>query len=348
MSIKKINQIGPFEWSRTLPQNLVASDKWLFKYALDISCSEISISIGNNILVDIRRGIAINNFSTIIEESLIVPKHYSNYKGIKLILRSWVKFLMERKYLSSHPCLLIHDAASDNYGHWMTDAVSRLYYARDFIGSHRIILPTIYRHQQYRLDSLIPFGVKQENIVYVDSPLALVKDFAMPSFMGPCFVNPRDEIVREIREIYHQFYNLSRPKKGTRLYLSRARSSYRKVINESQVIDLLLCKGFSVVHSEKLSFEEQVRLFASAEIVVGLTGAALNNMMFMHSGYPVVEFRLENDNSNLHYFSYASAHELPYYYLSCKSDSTDRTFANFFVDLVSLETTVEIALACDR
>ena len=204
----------------------------------------------------------------------------------------------------------------------------------------------MYRKQQYRLDSLIPFGVREENIIYVDSPLVLIEDFAMPSFMGPCFVNPKDEIAREIREIYHRFYNLSRPKKGTRLYLSRVGASYRKVANESQVIDLLLSKGFSVVYPERLSFEQQVRLFAGAEIVVGLTGAAFNNMMFMHSGCPVVEFRLENDSQNLHYFSYASAHELPYYYISCKGDTTDRTFANFFVDLDSLGSTVEMALAC--
>jgi capsular polysaccharide biosynthesis protein len=348
MSIKKTHQIGPFKWSRTLPQNLVPSDKWLFTNAIDISCDEISITIGENILVDTIQGIAINKFSEIVEESLVVPKYFSSYQSIKFIGKSWVKFLKDRTYLSSHPCLLIHDAACTNYGHWMTDAVSRLYYARDLIGSHQIILPAIYHKQKYRLESLIPFGVKEENIVYVDSPVTLVKDFAMPSFMGPCFVNPKDEIAREIREIYHQFYNLSRPKQGTRLYISRAGASYRKVVNESQVIDLLLGKGFTVVYPEQLSFEEQVRSFAAAEIVVGLTGAAFNNMMFMHSGCPVVEFRLENDNHNLHYFSYASAHELPYYYLSCKGDTTDRTFANFFVDLHSLDTTVEMALACDR
>lgn len=346
MSIKKINQTGPFEWSRTLPQNLAVSDKWLFTNAINISCNEISITIGKNILVDVMQGIALNNFFSIVEESLVVPKYFSNYKSLKLIGRAWTNFIKHRAYLSSHPCLLIHDGACSNYGHWMTDAVSRLYYARDLISSHRIILPITYRKQKYRLESLIPFGVKEENIIYVDSPVVLAKDFAMPSFMGPCFVNPKDEIAREIREIYHRFYNLSRPKQGTRLYLSRAGASYRRVVNESQVIDLLSAKGFLVVYPEKLSFEEQVRLFAAAEIVVGLTGAAFNNMMFMYSGCPVVEFRLENDNHNLHYFSYASAHELPYYYLSCSGDVTDRTFANFFVNLDSLDYTVEIALAC--
>lgn len=52
MSIKKVNQTEPFEWSRTLPQNIVDSDKWLFDNAIYISCNEISITIGENILVD--------------------------------------------------------------------------------------------------------------------------------------------------------------------------------------------------------------------------------------------------------------------------------------------------------
>lgn len=108
MSIKKINQIGPFEWSRALPQNLVSSDKWLFANAIDISCNEISITIGENILLDTIQGIAINNFSEILEESLVVPKYLSRYQSIKFIGKSWVKFLKDRTYLSSHPCLLIH------------------------------------------------------------------------------------------------------------------------------------------------------------------------------------------------------------------------------------------------
>jgi Glycosyltransferase 61 len=348
MPIEKIKQTEPFEWSRTLPRNLVESERWLFDYAVNISCSGISILVGKDILVDVMLGMAVNRLTT-IEESLVFPDQYPTsipyFKNTKFACRSWLRFALSPCYITSHPCLLIHDAACNNYGHWMTDAVSRLYYAKDLISSHKIILPSMFRKHKYKLESLIPFGVKEENIVYIDNQVILSKNFAMPSFMGPYFVNPKDEIVREIREIYHRFYNLSRPKQGTRLYISRAGASYRKVVNESQVIDRLLGKGFTVVYPEQLSFEEQVRLFASAEIVVGLTGAAFNNMMFMHSGYPVVEFRLENDNSNLHYFSYASAHELPYYYLSCKGDATDRTFANFFVDLDSLDTTVDMALS---
>ncbi len=347
MSIEKIKQTEPFKCNRTLPRNLVESDKWLFENALNISCDGLSILVGKNILVDIRLGIAINRFSTIVE-SLVAPNSYPTsfpyFKDIRFVSRSWIKFLLAPSYITSYACLLIHDASCSNYGHWMTDAVSRLYYVKELIGSHRIILPEMFRTHKYKFESLIPFGVKEEDIVYTDRQLVIAKEFAMPSFMGPMFVNPKDEIVREIREVYHRFYNISRLQPSKRIYISRAGTSYRKVINESQVIDMLIDKGFLVVYPEKLSFEEQVRLFAAAEIVVGLTGAAFNNMMFMHSGCLVVEFRMENDNANLHYFSYASAHELPYYYISCKGDVTDRTFANFFVDTNLLDTTIEMAL----
>jgi Glycosyltransferase 61 len=348
MSIEKINQSEPFEWSRTLPRNLVESDRWLFDRAVNISCNGISILVGKDILVDLLVGMAVDRLTT-IEESLVFPGLYPTnfpyFKNIKFACRSWIRFALSPCYITSHPCLLIHDVACNNYGHWMTDAVSRLYYAKELISSHKIILPMIFRDQKYKLESLIPFGVKEENIVYIENRVVLAKDFAMPSFMGPMFVNPKDEIVREIREVYHKFYNISRSRPGKRIYISRAGTSYRKVINESQVIELLSNKGFSVVHPEKLSFEEQVRLFAAAEMIVGLTGAAFNNMMFMHSGCPVIEFRLENDITNLHYFSYASDHELPYYYISCKGDRPDRTFANFFVDINLLDSTVEMALA---
>jgi Glycosyltransferase 61 len=348
MPIKKIKQSEPFEWSRMLPRNLIEADRHLFEYAVNISCNGTSILIGKDILVDLLVGMAVDRLNT-IEESLVCPGVYPTsfpyFKNIKFASRSWMRFALSPCYVTAHPCLLIHDAACNNYGHWMTDAVSRLYYAKELIPSYKIILPMIFRNQKYKIESLIPFGVKEENIVYIENRVILARDFAMPSFMGPMFVNPKDEIVREIREIYHKFYNISRSRPGKRIYISRAGTSYRKVINESQVMELLSNKGFLIVRPEKLSFEEQVRLFADADIVVGLTGAAFNNMMFMHSGYPVIEFRLENDTTNLHYFSYASDHKLPYYYISCKGDRPDRTFANFFVDINLLDSTIEMALA---
>ena len=42
--------------------------------------------------------------------------------------------------------------------------------------------------------------------------------------------------------------------------------------------------GFGIVYPEELSFEEEVRVFQRAEVIVGPTGAALTNVVYCKEG----------------------------------------------------------------
>ena len=63
------------------------------------------------------------------------------------------------------------------------------------------------------------------------------------------------------------------------IYLRR-NSGIRKVINGSEIERLLAERGFAVVEPEHLTFAQQVKLFANADMVVGGSGAALANLVF--------------------------------------------------------------------
>jgi hypothetical protein len=60
----------------------------------------------------------------------------------------------------------------------------------------------------------------------------------------------------------------------------RRKSSSRRLLNQDQIEEILLAKGFSVVSPEELTFLEQVRLFNEAEAIIGPTGAAFANIIF--------------------------------------------------------------------
>jgi hypothetical protein len=66
------------------------------------------------------------------------------------------------------------------------------------------------------------------------------------------------------------------PKK---IYLRRV-SNTRKLLNESEIEDLLVEHGFSIIETTELSFIEQLILFQNAEVIIGPTGAACANIMF--------------------------------------------------------------------
>ncbi|MCX5946744.1 MAG: glycosyltransferase family 61 protein [Cyanobacteria bacterium] len=65
-----------------------------------------------------------------------------------------------------------------------------------------------------------------------------------------------------------------------RVYISRSDSSFRRIINEQEILDLLLPHGFTSLALSKLDFSTQVSIFNNAEIIVGAHGAGLTNVIF--------------------------------------------------------------------
>jgi len=65
-----------------------------------------------------------------------------------------------------------------------------------------------------------------------------------------------------------------------KVFISRADAGRRRIQNQEEVLDHLQERGFESYELTKLSFPEQVALFAQADEVVGVHGAGLANIMF--------------------------------------------------------------------
>lgn len=68
---------------------------------------------------------------------------------------------------------------------------------------------------------------------------------------------------------------------GTRrIYISRARTLKRRLVNEAEIDGVLADFNFEKVTLEELSFEQQVSLFNGAEFIAGVHGAGFANLLF--------------------------------------------------------------------
>ena len=76
---------------------------------------------------------------------------------------------------------------------------------------------------------------------------------------------------------------------GRRLYISRGLATYRRVVNEDDVVRLLGRHGFEVVKLEGLTMWEQAEIMASCEAVVAPHGGGLSNLVFCRPETKVVE-----------------------------------------------------------
>ena len=75
-----------------------------------------------------------------------------------------------------------------------------------------------------------------------------------------------------------------------RIYVTRTHAgNSRVVVNDDAVTALLDSRGFVSVDPGALSVPEQIRAFATAEVIVGAHGAALANLVFANPGAAIVE-----------------------------------------------------------
>ena len=75
-----------------------------------------------------------------------------------------------------------------------------------------------------------------------------------------------------------------------KIYLPRVATQVRRIVNSGQVETLMRENGFEIVHAHELTFAGQVELFSSAKVLIGASGAAFSNMVFMQPGTKAVIF----------------------------------------------------------
>jgi tetratricopeptide (TPR) repeat protein/capsular polysaccharide biosynthesis protein len=99
-----------------------------------------------------------------------------------------------------------------------------------------------------------------------------------------------------------------------RIYISREKASYRKVINQDELFQYLKPLNFECVVLESLTFSEQVELMATASVIIGPHGAGLSNIVFCPPGTKIVElFNL--DYVPPYYRVISNICQLEHYYL---------------------------------
>jgi hypothetical protein len=97
------------------------------------------------------------------------------------------------------------------------------------------------------------------------------------------------ETLRGMRDMFHAWAGVGDTEPTRRLFISRARQKHRRITNESALLEALAPYGFERIFPETLSFRDQVRLFASARVIMGTPGAALTNLLFCRPDAMVIE-----------------------------------------------------------
>lgn len=237
--------------------------------------------------------------------------------------------------------------SSRAYYHWMIESLPRLRLIEEFLDAlDGVFVPD---HMPSSMtQSILALGVREDQIV----PMSMGKHYAPEHLLVPAYCSGLD-IPHWVPEYFKRKILNGREFVPTRrIYISRAGVTRRRVTNEQEVMAVLKHFCFEEVRPEQLSFREQAELFASAEMVVGSTGAALSNIVFCHPGSSLLSL-LPYDGLVPHvFYSLACAVGMKYWDIIGKpvlnSDSILDEHVDFSIDPDRLNQTLIAMLgACD-
>jgi hypothetical protein len=194
-----------------------------------------------------------------------------------------------------------------HYGHFIVECLPVLWMHRDLSGFDRLAFHTfMFRNLQpaFMLDAYRALGLPLDRIELVTQPVRF-EEVTIPERLVRFRVSGNIHARSVYRHLVRSFPvpESEQDRYPRRIYFSRLRNSLRKgvraVLNEAALERAMATRGFAVIYPELLSLAEQIRLVASAEVLCGLEGSAMHNVVFARPGTLAISIGDARSNDTL-------------------------------------------------
>lgn len=204
--------------------------------------------------------------------------------------------------------LLSGGASRTNFTHWLSDVIPRLFIYLckfDINTIDKIYVPSL--NYKFQIESLALLGIKKNKLISAEKykHLYAKKIFATSH---PCFHDPKKIKKWSLISLQKKFINKNHYKDDTfsKIFIIRDDkriknnsdinkfSSARILINENEIKKYLSSLNFFIIKPENHSFKDQIKIFNSAQYVVGFHGAAMMMITFCKKKTNIIEIKPRN------------------------------------------------------
>ena len=311
-----------------LPINLVESDWQRFS---EWKTNEVQPAIYEYRLTNAYvspLGLIFKNGS-LVKES-IFDMHKRNVNSLtfyKKILFGKVKYINES-------CIVGHHAWYDNYGHWNSECLPRIFALKQYHKDSVLILPEILKPYHEQILSFFDF----KDVVYCKMDEVIkAKEVIFTNHTTNGFGNYRPEIFKEMvaffkSKIVIKEYNLPN------IYTLRPNAPKRRCVNEEHVLDVLKEFKFEPILMDNFTLQEQISIFCQAKNVVGVHASSFVNLMYMKPGGIVFDL-IEKNHKDICFSNLANVFNIDYVLLESEGHGPEQSFRenDIEVDLKSLK-----------
>lgn len=190
----------------------------------------------------------------------------------------------------------------NNYYHFCVEWLARLHLLRkSTIEIDYYIVPQKHSFQKQYLDLL---RIDSQNILTLDEGSYIeAEHLVVPSMINnwePVAYRKYPSCLKQwlpswLNDTYKYFDNIESDNnyENEKIYISRTLASYRKLVNEEAIENILNEYGFSIYCMEILTVEEQIKIFRNAKFIVSIHGSGLANMIHCKSTVKILEIYSE-------------------------------------------------------
>ncbi len=263
-------------------------------------------------------------------------RRWSDVFNIKFWRSRWLMDMRFRRQLPAIARLkgsaaLLNNPWCHNYYHWLLEVAPRVMLLRQLgLDADWYVVDCTSGYQKQALELM---GIPAERCIQPHYGLHLRADRLLrPSYPG---VTQCEMMADTIRSNVPEVAGIP---SSRRIYISRKTAAHRKLVNESELEQVLKAYGFESYSFDRVSFADQVRVMRSAECIVTVHGAALANLIFARPGTRVIEI-CPVGRYNVDCFPRISQ-KFGHHHLSIMAPST-RYRQNLSVDLRDIQLSLE-------
>jgi capsular polysaccharide biosynthesis protein len=165
-----------------------------------------------------------------------------------------------------------------NWAHWLQWHLTKIVLLHRRDPELKIIMPGSHRFASVQRsvqllgvdpDCLVPMST---NVLDVDELVVLEID------------DYRDVLLHDLRDAL-----LRDPDPKRKIFMSRTKADWRRLVNEEECWDVLRTRGFERVFMEDLDFDQQLALMRETAVLLSVHGSGMANMIFAPPGLRVIE-----------------------------------------------------------
>lgn len=226
-----------------------------------------------------------------------IPQIYREKKGYSFVPTDVPPIQLEGAHYFGTPI------EPENWGMWLLHAIPS---AVDFLSNPQADRLLVYMGRQWQRSLLNALGVPDEKLVHYELATTYHCDTLILKRFSNIDLSPSRLEMEIFAKVARDVGGVKEAKVSRRLFLSRRRTTreskgtYRALLNEASLLRAFADRGYEIVEPELLSFPDQIRLFAEADLVAGLGGAAMFNTIFSPPSTRVVSIESSTDFAHNH------------------------------------------------